>query len=72
MPKPWVKKVAQEPRCDCGNPAVKRLYSPSGMWTCQRCLDLDRYVSQKHIETKIEQGENNEKWEDEDNGMEGA
>ncbi len=61
MPRPWVKKIVQEPRCDCGNPAVKRLYSPSGMWTCQRCIDLDRYVTQKHIETKIEQGQ----WHDE-------
>ncbi len=71
MPRPWVKKVSQEPRCDCGKPAVKRLYSPHGMWTCQRCIDLDKFVTEMHVERALKQKGINENSEVEDQSVEG-
>ena len=31
-------RTARQHFCACGNPAVKRF---TGLWTCQRCLDID-------------------------------
>ncbi len=62
----WVKKPPAKTLhyCYCGNVGIKRVYS--AMWSCQRCIDLDRFVTQKHIEVKLLQGQNNEVTKTED------
>ncbi len=53
----WIKKphVPHVPRCKCGNPGVKKYFGNS--WSCQRCLDLDRFVTEMHNKTRLKQDE---------------
>ncbi len=70
----WVKKPSlNKPTihyCPCGDEGTIKLYG--SMWTCQRCIDLDRFVTEMHVKKALEQKDiNDENSEVEDQSLEG-